>query len=46
MLPDMLQDMKNTGLPAERFTSFFASAERYIQVWERSAALGATMPHP
>jgi hypothetical protein len=46
MLPDMLQDMKNVGLPAERFTSFFASAERYIQVWERCAALAATIPHP
>jgi hypothetical protein len=44
MLPDMLQDMKNVGLPAERFTSFFASAERYIQVWERCVALGATIP--
>jgi hypothetical protein len=46
MLPDMLQDMKNVGLPAERFTSFFASAERYIQVWERCVALAKTIPHP
>jgi len=46
MLPDMLQDMKNVGMPAERFTSFFASAERYIQVWERCAALAKTIPHP
>lgn len=46
MLPDMLQDMKNVGLPAARFTAFFASAERYIQVWERCAALAPTMPHP
>jgi microsomal dipeptidase-like Zn-dependent dipeptidase len=46
MLPDMLQDLRNVGLPAKVFTSFFASAERYIQVWERSVAVAATIPHP
>ena len=46
MLPDMLQDLKNVGLPTVAFTSFFASAERYIQVWERSVAVAATIPHP
>jgi microsomal dipeptidase-like Zn-dependent dipeptidase len=46
MLPDMLQDLKNVGLPQATLTQFFASAERYIQVWERSLAVAATIPHP
>ena len=46
LLPDMLQDMKNGGLPTAVFTSFFRSAERYIEVWERSVAVGAGMVHP
>jgi Membrane dipeptidase (Peptidase family M19) len=46
MLPDLLQDLRNVGLPPATFTAFFRSAERYIQVWERCAAVGATIPHP
>jgi hypothetical protein len=46
MLPDMLQDLTNVGLPASTLTRFFDSAERYIQVWERSVAVAATIPHP
>ena len=46
MLPDMLQDLKNVGLPLTTLTQFFASAERYIQVWETSLAVAATIPHP
>jgi hypothetical protein len=34
MLPDMLQDLKNLGLPLE---GLFRSAEGYIRVWERCA---------
>ncbi len=46
MLPDMLQDLRNVGLPTSTLTSLFSSAERYIQVWERSVAVAATIPHP
>jgi hypothetical protein len=46
MLPDMLQDLTNVGLPPNILTQFFASAERYIQVWERGVAVAATIPHP
>ena len=46
MLPDMLQDLKNVHLPLATLTQFFASAERYIQVWERSLAVAKTIPHP
>jgi hypothetical protein len=46
MLPDMLQDLTNVGLPTSTLTKFFASAERYIQVWEGSVAVAKTIPHP
>lgn len=43
MLPDLLQDLKNSGLTDEDLQPFFRSAEDYIQMWEkclqRSAAL-------
>ncbi|MBP7529374.1 MAG: hypothetical protein KA801_15715 [Syntrophorhabdaceae bacterium] len=43
MLPDMFQDLKNTGLPRDTFSKLLGSAERYIQVWEKCAELGATI---
>jgi microsomal dipeptidase-like Zn-dependent dipeptidase len=46
MLPDMLQDLKNVGLPSSALKNFFSSAECYIRVWERSVAAAATIPHP
>jgi microsomal dipeptidase-like Zn-dependent dipeptidase len=46
MLPDMLQDLKNVGLPENVIDGFFRSAERYIQVWERSVQAAAKIPHP
>ena len=27
-------------------TQLFGSAERYVEVWERSVERGASMPHP
>lgn len=41
MLPDMFQDLKNTGLPYDTFIRLFASAGRYIEVWEKCTALSA-----
>ncbi len=41
MLPDMFQDLKNTGLPYETFKKLFGSAERYIEVWEKCTEVGA-----
>ena len=35
MLPDMLQDLKNVGLPTDHFGKLFSSAQRYIEVWEQ-----------
>jgi len=45
MLPDMLQDLRNVGLRPEILASLFRSAEHYIDVWERSVAIGARIPH-
>ena len=41
MLPDMFQDLRNTGLPHDTFSRFFGSAERYIQVWEKCTEISA-----
>jgi hypothetical protein len=46
MLPDMLQDLKNVGLPPNVINRFFGSAQRYIEVWERCAQVAGTIPHP
>ncbi len=40
MLPDMLQDMANVGVTPAQLTPLFASAEDYLQMWER-AEVGA-----
>lgn len=45
MLPDMLQDLKNVGFPPAQMISLFSSAERYLQVWQRSVDVGAALPH-
>ena len=45
LLPDMLQDLRNVGLPPAVMELLFESAERYIDVWERSVATGARIPH-
>jgi hypothetical protein len=46
MLPDMLQDLRNVGLPPEVMDKFFKSAEGYIEVWERCVEIAAKIPHP
>jgi microsomal dipeptidase-like Zn-dependent dipeptidase len=46
MLPDMLQDLKNVGLPTGVMDRFFGSAQRYVEVWEKCAQAAARIPHP
>jgi microsomal dipeptidase-like Zn-dependent dipeptidase len=35
LLPDMLQDLANVGLPSDVMSALFGSAEAYIGLWER-----------
>jgi microsomal dipeptidase-like Zn-dependent dipeptidase len=35
LVPDMLQDLKNVGFPQRDFQALFASAEAYLEMWER-----------
>jgi microsomal dipeptidase-like Zn-dependent dipeptidase len=35
LLPDLLQDAKNSGLPQGTFDALFSSAEAYLQTWEK-----------
>lgn len=42
MLPDVLQDLKNLGLPPADFQALFSSAEGYIRMWEKSIQLCVT----
>jgi microsomal dipeptidase-like Zn-dependent dipeptidase len=42
LLPDMVADLKNIGLPVYHQEQIFKSAEAYIQMWER--VLGETPP--
>lgn len=35
LLPDMLQDLANVGLPQDVMTALFASAEAYLDLWQR-----------
>jgi microsomal dipeptidase-like Zn-dependent dipeptidase len=35
LVPDMLQDVRNVGLPADDFQALFQSAEVYLRMWER-----------
>ena len=36
LIPDMLQDLKNLGLLPKDFEALFASAESYLQTWEKA----------
>jgi len=36
LIPDMLQDLKNVGLPSNQFEALFSSAEDYLQMWEKA----------
>jgi hypothetical protein len=40
MLPDVLQDTRNVGLPEDRMAPLFRSAEDYIQMWEKARRVG------
>ena len=35
LLPDLLQDVKNIGLPRRAWEALFSSAESYIRAWEK-----------
>jgi hypothetical protein len=41
MVPDMLQDLKNIGLPPYDFENLFSSAEGYLESWEKARDLAA-----
>jgi len=38
MMPDLLQDLRNVGVPEEVIATLYRSAEDYIRVWERCEA--------
>ncbi len=38
MLPDLIQDMKNTGFSSEHLRPLFLSSEQYIKMWEQADA--------
>jgi hypothetical protein len=44
MLPDFLQDLRNSGLTAEDLAPFFRSAGDYVEMWatceKRAAKIG------
>ena len=35
LVPDMLQDLKNVEMPKRDFQALFASAEAYLEMWEK-----------
>jgi len=41
MLPDMLQDVRNSGLTAEDLAPLFRSAYDYVQMWDTCATRAA-----
>jgi len=36
LIPDMLQDLKNLGMPREDFEALFSSADGYLRAWEKT----------
>jgi hypothetical protein len=38
LVPDLLQDLANVGLPGAAFQSLFGSVESYLKVWEQCLA--------
>ena len=45
LIPDLLQDLRNLGLPESELDSLYRSAEDYIRVWERCLArMGPLQP--
>jgi len=39
LVPDMLQDLRNIGLPRDDFQALFSSAEAYLRMWEKAERL-------
>lgn len=44
LLPDLIADMENVGLPREHVDRLFQSAEAFVQLWERAEGGGGTAP--
>jgi hypothetical protein len=44
MIPDFLQDVRNVGVNARQMDVLFASAEDYIEMWERAEAAKSRVP--
>jgi microsomal dipeptidase-like Zn-dependent dipeptidase len=45
LVPDLLQDLKNLGVPAYDFDELFSSAEAYLKMWSKVERL-ADQPNP
>ncbi|MCA9627418.1 MAG: hypothetical protein KC766_07120, partial [Myxococcales bacterium] len=43
LLPEYIQDARNTGVTDETLESMFRSAEGYIRMWERAEAAAKQM---
>ena len=44
MLPDFLQDLRNSGLTAEDLAPLFRSAHDYVQMWDICTQRAAEIP--
>jgi hypothetical protein len=44
MLPDFLQDMRNSGLTAQDLAPLFRSAHDYVQMWATCVERAASKP--
>ncbi len=45
MLPDLIQDMRNTGVTWELLTPMFNAAEDYVRMWERNCEMARAWRH-
>lgn len=43
MLPELIEDLRNTNVSDESIDDLFRSAEAWLRVWERSVARGAVL---
>jgi hypothetical protein len=44
LIPDMLQDLKNVGLPRKDFQALFSSAQSYIEMCEKTQRVSGAHP--
>jgi hypothetical protein len=44
LLPDLLQDMRNVGVQWEQLGPLFRGAQDFIDMWQRSVAIGSLHP--